>query len=289
MAAGPMVAVGRLSFTYPQGAGPAVDGVSFSIDRGEIFGFLGPNGAGKSTTQNILIGLLRGYRGQISVLGRDLASWGADYYEHIGVSFELPNHYKKLTARENLQFFRSLYSVPTRTPDELLELIDLSAQADTRVARLSKGMQVRLTFARALLNRPELLFLDEPTMGLDPLSASRIRGIIRRQREDGCTVFLTTHNMMAADELCDRVAFIVDGRIVLVDSPRELKIKHGRKSVRVEHRHGGDLTAEQFPLRGLGENERFLSLLKAGTVETMHSQEATLEDIFIAVTGKRLD
>jgi fluoroquinolone transport system ATP-binding protein len=284
-----MIGVKDMTFTYPGGDVPAVRSMSFAVKWGEIFGFLGPSGAGKSTTQKILIRLLRGYEGDAEVIGKDLRSWGSDYYERIGVSFELPNHYQKLTALENLNFFRSLYSKRTEDPRELLEMVGLADDANIRVSQYSKGMQMRLTFARALLNRPELLFLDEPTAGLDPVNARRIKDIVLDLKREGRTIFLTTHDMTVADQLCDRVAFIVDGRIALIDSPRELKIRQGERKVRVEYREDGHLTRREFPLDGLGDDESFLALLRGGRVETIHTEEATLEDVFIRTTGRRLE
>ncbi len=284
-----MIGVKDMTFTYPGGDVPAVRSMSFAVKWGEIFGFLGPSGAGKSTTQKILIRLLRGYEGDAEVIGKDLRSWGSDYYERIGVSFELPNHYQKLTALENLNFFRSLYSKGTEDPRELLEMVGLADDANIRVSQYSKGMQMRLTFARALLNRPELLFLDEPTAGLDPVNARRIKDIVLDLKREGRTIFLTTHDMTVADQLCDRVAFIVDGRIALIDSPRELKIRQGERKVRVEYREDGHLTRREFPLDGLGDDESFLELLRGGRVETIHTEEATLEDVFIRTTGRRLE
>ena len=161
-----MIEVKDLQFTYPGAAAPAVRGMSFTVKEGEIFGFLGPSGAGKSTTQKILTGLLQGYSGSVQVLGRELSAWssaGHSYYEQIGVGFELPNHYLKLTALENLNYFRSLYSGPTDDPRELLAMVGLTDDADTPVGQFSKGMKMRLNFVRALLHRPRLLFLDEPS------------------------------------------------------------------------------------------------------------------------------
>ncbi len=283
-----MISVQDMSFSYPSVGHPAVDAVSFKVERGEIFGFLGPSGAGKSTTQKILIGLLRGYGGRVSVLDKDLADWGADYYERIGVSFELPNHYQKLTALENLNFFRSLYSGETEDPRELLAMVGLKNDADTRVSRFSKGMQMRLTFVRALLNRPELIFLDEPTAGLDPVNGRKMKEIILRLKSEGRTVFLTTHDMTVADQLCDRIAFIVDGHIPVIDSPRELKLREGERKVRVEYREESQVEDREFSLDGLGEDEGFLSLLRGERIETIHTEEATLEDVFIGTTGRRL-
>jgi fluoroquinolone transport system ATP-binding protein len=282
------LAVTGLDFTYPGTGEAAVRSISFAIAPGEVFGFLGPSGAGKSTTQKILIGLLKDYTGQVTVLGRDLRQWGSDYYTRIGVGFELPNHYTKLTARENLRLFASLYGAKTHDPDALLEQVGLLEDADKRVGAFSKGMQMRLNLARALLHDPELIFLDEPTAGLDPINARRIKEIVRELRGRGRTIFLTTHDMKVADELCDRVAFIVDGSIALVDSPRSLKIGYGSRNLRVEYHCNGNMAAQEFPMHGLGDNGDFFSLLHEHEVETMHTQEATLEDIFIRVTGRRL-
>ena len=283
-----MIGVRNMTFTYPAGDTPAVRGLSFSVGRGEIFGFLGPSGAGKSTTQKVLIGLLRGYEGDVAIMGRDLGSWGADYYERVGVSFELPNHYQKLTALENLDFFGSLYHKATEDPRKLLDMVGLGDDAGTRVSRFSKGMQMRLTFARALLQRPELIFLDEPTAGLDPVNARRLKEIILGLKDEGRTIFLTTHDMTVADQLCDRVAFIVDGRIALIDSPRELKIGQGERKVRVEYRKDRHTETGEFPLDGLGNDEGFLRLLRREQIETIHTEEATLEDVFIRATGRNL-
>ncbi|WP_407662521.1 ABC transporter ATP-binding protein [Mycolicibacterium palauense] len=284
-----VISVHDLTYHYPKTAAAAVRGMDFTVSRGEIFGFLGPSGAGKSTTQKLLIGLLRGHDGLATVWGRDPADWGPDYYERIGVSFELPNHYQKLTGRENLQFFSTLYARTTLDPMRLLDAVGLADDADTRVARYSKGMQMRLTFARALLNDPELLFLDEPTSGLDPVNARRVKNTILELKDRGRTVFLTTHDMATADELCDRVAFVVDGAIVALDSPAELKIARGRRTVRVEYRDdGGALTAAEFPMDGLADDPAFHQVLRTRHVETMHSSEATLDDVFVDVTGRRL-
>jgi fluoroquinolone transport system ATP-binding protein len=284
-----MITVENLSFTYPRAAAPAIRGLSFGIARGEIFGFLGPSGAGKSTTQKILIGLLKDYQGQVSVLDKDLKDWRADYYERIGVSFEAPNHYLKLTALENLRYFAALYGAATREPRGLLERVGLGADGDKPVSQFSKGMKNRLNVARALLHDPELLFLDEPTTGLDPVNARLIKELIEDQRSAGKTVFLTTHNMTVADELCDRVGFIVDGHVVLIDAPRDLRLRFGRRVVRVEYQTDGRMASRDFPLETLGDDADFIALLRGGKAQTIHTLEATLEDIFIEVTGRRLE
>ncbi|NPV69271.1 MAG: ABC transporter ATP-binding protein [Firmicutes bacterium] len=283
-----MIQVRGLSFRYRGSANLAVDGVSFEVERGEIFGFLGPNGAGKSTTQKILIRLLKGYGGEIQVLRRDLRQWGPDYYSKIGVGFETPSHYQKLTGLENLQFFRSLHGPDTEDPLRLLEMVGLKGDAGTRVGAYSKGMQMRLNLARALLNKPEVLFLDEPTSGLDPAGSRGIRDLILEQKAMGHTVFLTTHNMFIADEICDRVAFIVDGKIALIDAPRKLKIEHGEHVVSVGFERNGQMAEREFPLKELADNAGFIETLRNERVLTIHSKEPTLEDVFIRVTGRRL-
>ncbi|MBN1280036.1 MAG: ATP-binding cassette domain-containing protein [Candidatus Thermoplasmatota archaeon] len=278
----------HLDFTYPKSQKKAINNVSFSIHQGEIFGFLGPNGAGKSTTQKVIIGLLKSYQGNIELLGKNLKNWRTDLYEHIGVCFELPNHYQKLTALENLELFASFYRNTTVDPLKLLSMVDLQNDANTRVGAFSKGMKTKLNFARALLNNPQMLFLDEPTTGLDPVSARQIKNIILQKKKEGTTIFLTTHNMNDADELCDRVGFMVDGGLVLIESPKDLKLKHGKKLVRVEYLNNGELRKDEFTLATLGANPTFLSLLNHGQVLTIHTQEATLDDVFIKVTGRHL-
>jgi fluoroquinolone transport system ATP-binding protein len=286
-----MIKVHGLTYRYPGAERPAVADVSFYAHPGQIFGLLGPSGAGKSTTQRVLTRQNRRYQGQVQVLSRELGAWDQSYFEKIGVGFELPNHYLKLSGRENLEFFASLYRSPTRPPDELLGLVGLLDAADVRVEEYSKGMKMRLNFVRALLHDPEVLFLDEPTSGLDPVNAAIIKGLIREQRDRGKTVLLTTHNMHDVDELCDQVGFIVNGRMDVLDDPKALKARFGKRSVRVEYRHGpqGVAAACEFPFDGLGSNRAFLDLLNSAEVATIHSQEASLDRVFADVTGVRLD
>ena len=283
-----MLDVRDLRYTYPGAAEPALRGLSFRVGEGEVFGFLGPSGAGKSTTQKVLIGLQRTYEGAVTALGRDLRDWGSDYYERVGVAFELPNHYLRLTARENLAFFRALYAGPTETPEAVLEAVGLAEDADKRVGAFSKGMKIRLNLARALLHRPALLFLDEPTAGLDPVTARAIRVLIREKQETGTTVFLTTHDMTVADALCDRVAFLVDGAIRLVEAPRVLKRQYGRRAVRVEVGPEEAPERHDFPLDGLADDPAFLGLLRRDDVRTVHTLETTLDEVFVQVTGRAL-
>ena len=283
-----MIKVSQLNYSYNRQKELVLKGLDFEVKPGEIFGFLGPSGAGKSTTQKVLIGLLKGYQGQVSLMGKDLSAWGSDLYENIGVSFEFPNHFLKLTAYENLLYFSRLYKTRTLTPIEVLEQVGLAEDARQPVETFSKGMRNRLTVARALLHNPQLLFLDEPTSGLDPLNARMIKDVIRCQKEQGRTVFLTTHNMTVAEELCDRIALIVDGEISVIDSPQSLKLQYGQPNVCVEAGQNGNFIKQEFPVAGLGRNEVFLELIRSRDVRTIHSLEATLEDVFIQVTGRSL-
>jgi fluoroquinolone transport system ATP-binding protein len=282
------IRVDGLSFSYPGQDKPAVDGVSFSVAPGEIFGLLGPSGAGKSTLQKLLTRQQRRFEGLVQVLGKPLAAWGQDYFESIGVGFELPNHYVKFTAVENLEFFASLYKRKSRDPFELLALVGLQNAAHKKVETFSKGMRMRLNFVRAIQHDPEILFLDEPTAGLDPVNARTIKRIIADLRGAGKTIVLTTHNMNDVDQLCDRVSFMVAGRFAALDAPEALKARYGRRTVRITH--GRDsVETDEFPLDDLADNARFHAILKTGAVRTLHSQEASLDQVFSDVTGASLD
>lgn len=283
-----MIEVKDLTYSYPGAAMPAIEGLNFRIDRSEIFGFLGPSGAGKSTTQKIITGILKEYQGSVQVNGQEISAIKNDFFENIGVSFELPNLYNRFTARENLEFFAGLFAKECEPAIDLLELVGLKDVADEPVKNFSKGMKMRLNLCRAFLNKPDILFLDEPTSGLDPMNRKNVRRLILEKKDQGQTVFITTHDMLAADELCDRIAFIVDGRIEIIDSPRELKLKHGKKQVEVGYQNNGELVEGQFDLKGLWGNQEFIDLLKEDRIETIHSQEASLEDVFIAITGRNL-
>lgn len=283
-----MIEVKGLNFTYRKTQKWAVRDMSFNISKGEIFGFLGPSGAGKTTTQRLIIGLLRNYTGNIEVLGKERSRWGKEYYEQIGVAFDFPNLYTKLTARENLQLIGAYYKSKVEDIDKLLDRVGLLPDKDVRVENFSKGMKMRLNFVRSIMHNPELMFFDEPTSGLDPVNAHIIKEIIQEQRKAGKTVFLTTHNMTVAEQLCDRVAFIVEGQIVVTGSPKDLMIEHGKRVVKVEYLLNGKLNEQDFDMNSIGENPEFLQIIKSADIKTIHSCEATLEDIFIKLTGRNL-
>ncbi len=274
-----------LSFRYQNHADLTIKSISFAVKKGTIFGLLGPSGAGKSTTQKILTKLLTGYTGSILFQGKDLSSYSKSFYENIGVGFEFPVHFNKLTAMENLKYFAGLYQ-KNIDYEALLKKVGLYEAKDQPVGEYSKGMKIRLNFVRALLNDPDILFLDEPTNGLDPKNAKIIKEIILDLRKQGKTIFITTHLMGDVEQLCDEVVFITKGKISPISTPRDLKLKYGKKEVTVETVNGSEHTRSVYPLDKIGENEAFLSLLKNETIETIHSGETSMEEIFIIVTGE---
>ena len=283
-----MIEVENISHSYTNDDVFAVNDVSFTIGKGEILGFLGPSGAGKSTTQGVLCGLLALQSGKISIDGKERSGRpDKAFFNRIGVGFEIPNVYKKLTGLDNLKFHAKLYNRETEDPMKILELVGLVEEARKKTGAYSKGMKQRIGFARSMINKPDIWFLDEPTMGLDPTTANSIKGIIRRKQDEGTTIFLTTHNMFVADELCGRVAFIVDGKIVALDTPKNLKLKHGQLSVTVEYAEAGELKSETFSMIGEAKAE-LQKFLGEKDVKTIHSGEPTLEEIFIMLTGRGL-
>lgn len=281
-----MFKVRGLKFKYPNSPHYAVDSVDFEIRQGEIFGFLGPSGAGKSTTQKLLIRLLKDYQGEILYRGKKLTEYNDEFYQDIGVSFEMPISFSKLTAMENLEFFRRLYK-NTVDVEPLLKRVGLWDDRHKKAGEYSKGMKIRLNFVRALLNNPKMLFLDEPTNGIDPVNGKIMKDMIREFRDQGGTVFLTSHIMSDVDGLCDRVAFIVNGKLQEEDSPRNLKLKYGKRIVKVEYRENGEVMSKEFTMDEI-KTPAFFELLKTKDIETLHSGETTLEDIFIKVTGVAL-
>jgi len=282
-----MFKVENMSYRYPKNQEDTIKGISFDIAKGEIFGFLGPSGAGKSTTQKIMIKVLENFEGGIYYDGKSITEFKDEFYESIGVSFEMPIHFSKMTAMENVEFFMKLYK-KNADIEKLMTRVGLWEDKDKMVGEYSKGMKIRLNFVRAMLNDPEMLFLDEPTNGLDPKNAMILKDMVREFRNNGGTVFITSHIMSDIDQLCDRVAFIVDGKIIEMDSPRNLKIKYGKRTMNLEYKENGKTIRKEFPMDGIGKNEEFLNLLQTKEIETLHSGETTLEDIFIKVTGVRL-
>ena len=280
-----MIEVENLTFAYKEQK-QTLHGLNFSVAPGEIFGFLGPNGSGKSTTQKILTGVLGGYGGSVRLFGEPVNSQRKELQEKIGVLFEFPYLYTNLSALDNLNYFASFYPAgQLRSIDELLDMLEFKKDFVRKpVSSYSKGMRQRISMARALLNNPQLLFLDEPTSGLDPQGAVLFRKIIEEERKKGTTVFLTTHNMMDADLLCDRVAFIADGEIKVIDTPKKLKEKNSNHQVEINYLYQGKRCATVIEAPKLKLRISF----SYDEIIGIHSKEPTLEDMFIQYTGRRL-
>lgn len=264
----------------------AVSQISLKIEAGELFGLLGPNGSGKTTTIRMLTGLLPPTQGKISVMDRSHTPDSIAYRRQIGVAFT-GSLYARLSAQDNLSFFRSLYpDQDTHDPQDVLRLVDLQVSPKKKVREFSLGMRKRLDLARALLNKPRFLFLDEPTLGLDPLGARKIRKVIRSVADEGVTVFLTTHYMEEADALCDRVGFINQGQLIAVDLPWRLKSTYGRQGWQM-------LTQDQDALRSqcleADQLQPIQEAMESGTLYQLRKGEASLEDVFLQLTGKELD
>jgi ABC-2 type transport system ATP-binding protein len=291
-----VIEVSQLTKVYATGkADPslrAVDNIDFGVREGEVFGFLGPNGAGKTTTIRMLTGLSRPTSGQARVLGFDLARDVTRIKKHIGVVPEMSNLYDELSAFDNLVFAMQLYGVPRREraarAEELLNRFRLSQKRDAPFAKLSRGMKRALTIAAALAHRPPLIFLDEPTTGLDVMSARGLRQTIAALRDEGVTVFLTTHYLEEAERLCDRIAIIVKGRIVAIDTVEGLKsavqnqpivevtLADANDGVETRRIESDDVAAAIQSALAQAGGRRVLSV---------NTLRPTLEDVFIKLTG----
>lgn len=280
-----MIQVKHLSFRYTKK--PFIRDMNFEVHKGEIFGFLGPSGAGKSTLQKILTGQLPNYEGSVRVGGIECKKPTQQFYENMGVDFEFSTLYEKLTARENLNFFGSLYRKEPASIDEMLSAVGLLGDADKRVSEYSKGMKARLNFVKALLHDPDVIFLDEPTSGLDPTNNRVMKDLILEQKAKGKTILLTTHNMQDATELCDRVAFIVNGTVYALDTPHNLIMSRGASKVTYSWMEEKECTASCL-LSEVSKDEQLGKLIRENRLLSIHSSEPTLNDIFIDITGRTL-
>ncbi|CZR82080.1 TPA: ABC transporter ATP-binding protein [Clostridioides difficile] len=280
-----MIKVRELKFSYGKDK-QILHGLNFEVKEGEIFGFLGPNGSGKSTTQKILNGVLKGYNGHVSLFGKEVKAYTESLYQKIGVLFEFPYLYTNLSAIDNLEYFSSFYPKNQRRDIyELLDLLEFKKEFINKpVSSYSKGMKQRISMARALVSNPKLLFLDEPTSGLDPSGAVLFRKIIEEERKKGTTIFLTTHNMLDADLMCNNVAFIADGKIMVIDKPKNLKMKNSNNKVEVEFVYNGNRDIEIVDIQELESGINF----KYDEILSVHSKEPTLEEVFIKYTGRML-
>ena len=282
-AGSPVIEVRDLQKRY--GGVRAVDGISFDVAPGEVFGLLGHNGAGKTTTIRMLTGRTRPTGGTAGIAGFDVVAERDQIKPIVNLVFEDQNLYERFSGRDNLRIFADLYGVPRGRADELLARVGLDEAAGRKVKTYSTGMKQRLLIARGLINKPRVLFLDEPTRGLDPSSARDLRNLIADLSQGGTTIFLTTHYMDEADELCHRVAFLSHGKVVALDSPRELKLRYGERTARVFLQ---DRTERIVHLDDPVDADRLAAWMRNGDVLTVHSQEGTLEDVFINLAGRPL-
>ena len=258
----------------------ALNQIQFNVDKGEIFGFLGPSGAGKTTLINILTGQLKADEGTTQLLGKDTKDLTPEDLARIGLVGDSSGYYEKLSLEKNLIVYAKIYGLPNSRVDEVLEQVGLLESKKTIAEKLSTGMRQRMFLARALLNRPELLFLDEPTSGLDPMTSKKIHRLLEELKAAGTTIFLTTHDMVEATELCDRISLLNQGDLVEIGTPRDIIQKYNKeRRVKVIFR---DHSEQVMAFEDLKDQDM-------RQVELIHSMEPTLEDIFIQLTGEKLN
>ena len=258
----------------------ALNQIQFNVDKGEIFGFLGPSGAGKTTLINILTGQLKADEGTTQLLGKDTKDLTPEDLARIGLVGDSSGYYEKLSLEKNLIVYAKIYGLPNSRVDEVLEQVGLLESKKTIAEKLSTGMRQRMFLARALLNRPELLFLDEPTSGLDPMTSKKIHRLLEELKAAGTTIFLTTHDMVEATEMCDRISLLNQGDLVEIGTPRDIIQKYNKeKRVKVTFT---DHSEQVMAFEDLKDQDMT-------QVELIHSMEPTLEDIFIQLTGEKLN
>lgn len=258
----------------------ALNQIQFNVHKGEIFGFLGPSGAGKTTLINILTGQLKADEGTTQLLGKDTKDLTPEDLARIGLVGDSSGYYEKLSLEKNLIVYAKIYGLPNSRVDEVLEQVGLLESKKTIAEKLSTGMRQRMFLARALLNRPELLFLDEPTSGLDPMTSKKIHRLLEELKAAGTTIFLTTHDMVEATELCDRISLLNQGDLVEIGTPRDIIQKYNKeKRVKVTFT---DHSEQVMAFEDLKDQDMT-------QVELIHSMEPTLEDIFIQLTGEKLN
>lgn len=258
----------------------ALNQIQFNVDKGEIFGFLGPSGAGKTTLINILTGQLKADEGTTQLLGKDTKDLTPEDLARIGLVGDSSGYYEKLSLEKNLIVYAKIYGLPNSRVDEVLEQVGLLESKKTIAEKLSTGMRQRMFLARALLNRPELLFLDEPTSGLDPMTSKKIHRLLEELKAAGTTIFLTTHDMVEATEMCDRISLLNQGDLVEIGTPRDIIQKYNKeKRVKVTFL---DHSVQVMAFEDLKDQDMT-------QVELIHSMEPTLEDIFIQLTGEKLN
>lgn len=258
----------------------ALDGVSFDVDKGHIFGFLGPSGAGKTTTINIITGQMKPDSGTATLLDVPSRELKPNDYKQIGIVSDSVGFYERMTVWENLIIFARLHKVDKSHVEDLLKKVDLWEARNTKGNKLSVGMKQRMLLMRAILHQPKVLFLDEPTSGLDPSISQTIHKLLKEVRDDGCAIFLTTHDMEEARDLCDQLSLLYKGKIVESGSPQEIIDRYSELDTLVLELTNGKVVEI---------SRDALSNYDMTTIKKMHSKEKTLEQIFITLTGGELD
>ena len=258
----------------------ALEEISFEVNKGEIFGFLGPSGSGKTTMIKILTGQLNADSGQTELLGKVSEKLTPADLEQIGLVSDTSGFYEKLSLYKNLQAYAKLYGKPNARVDEVLKQVDLYESKNLAAEKLSTGMKQRMFLARALINKPQVLFLDEPTSGLDPTTSKKIHELLLELKEAGTTIFLTTHDMNEATLLCDRLSLLNRGHLIEYGTPASIIQKYNHeKKVQLTF---VDETQTQITFEELGQTD-------LAQVVAIHSCEPTLEEIFIQLTGEKLN
>lgn len=262
-----------------------LDGLTFHVNKNEIFGLLGPSGAGKTTTIKILTSQILPTSGEAEVLDTDVYSFNRNILNRVGILTDNSGVYERLTVWDNLKLFTDIAGTDKSNIDIVLKRVRLLDNKKTVVKKLSKGMKQRLILSRALINNPELLFLDEPTSSLDPAISAEIHKLLKELNRQGTTIFLTTHDMVEADKLCDRIGFLNEGKIVELDTPENLKLKYAKKVITVKLKGRSDKISVGMNAESA---EKIRSWIATESLESIHSYEPTIEEIFLKVTGRDL-
>ena len=263
-----------------------LSGISFDIPAGTIFGLLGPSGAGKTTLIKIITGQLETDKGNVNILNKNVDKLTGDDKKQIGIMMDQFGVYERLSCADNLKVFADIYGIPKSRINETLKLVGLEDAIKKPASSLSKGMRVRLQLARVFMLSPKIIFLDEPTTGLDPMTQKMVHKIIMEKKKEGCTIFLTTHNMEEAAMLCDTVALLNEGVIVDSGAPEEICRRYNhQKKLMIHLKSGDDLELNHDETAAIEVGQ----LLEMDCIETIHSSEPTLETVFLELTGRRLE
>ena len=283
-----MISVAGISKSF--GNKKVLDDVSFTVEDGEIFGLLGPSGAGKTTLIRVLTGQLRFEEGQALIMGKKVTELSGQDKKSFGIMMDDFGLYERMTCYQNLRVFADIYDVSDDAIRSVLSEVKLLDSEKKAVSKLSKGMKERLRLARALLCHPKVLFLDEPTSGLDPQTSSEIHEIIKKRKEAGTIIFLTTHNMTEAEKLCDHLVLLNEGKIVEGGSPKELCLRYNHQKTIEVHTEDGKVVSFEMGKEDLENTaEKIAEILKDGNLSTIHSKEPNLETVFMELTGRKLE